>query len=274
MNTEKLICAIGNINDEYIEDASKKLKKKTHVFRKVAVIIVLMLTVVFFQTETGVNAIEYIKNITTELFEMMFPDKNIPVFVEGTSEYVSHIAIGEIPDEKVNSSGFSMYYDAERYELLNEDGIYYIRAKHIPTSREEIIKYNSALLEGLGDSEKEAEIQRLIDEKEKFYSSLPVCEIEIVRINETSLEIAAEAHKKELKEEFNRISETEKCDNHNGVFFVASEGDNWDSVWEYIYFIDDEKGGVFRLTARFFGEAAEGHGKRFRTMIDTFKIVS
>ena len=69
------------------------------------------------------------------------------------------------------------------------------------------------------------------------------------------------------------ISETEKDPNHNGVYFFVSDGDNWDSAMAYIYFIDDENGGVFRLTARFFGEASEGHGNRFRQMIDTFKVI-
>ena len=274
MNTEKLIYAIGNINDEYIYEATKRTKKHTQILKSVAVIAAILLTVIFFQTEIGVKAVEYIKNTTTELFEMLFPDKNVTVSYEGTTEYISHIAGGELPDKQENSPGFSIYYDNTRYEMIKEEDIYYIREKHIPTSREEIIKYNSALLEGLDDREKEAEIQRLIDEQEKFYSSLPVCEIEIVRINETSPENAAEAHKKELKEEFNRISETEKCYNHNGVYFDVTDGDNWDSVWEYIYFIDDEKGGAFRLTARFFGEALEGTGKRFRTMIETFKVIS
>ena len=78
---------------------------------------------------------------------------------------------------------------------------------------------------------------------------------------------------KELAQEFNTISETEKAPEHNGVYFFVSDGDNWDSAMAYIYFIDDENGGVFRLTARFFGEASEGHGNRFRQMIDTFKVI-
>lgn len=274
MNTEKLINAIGNINDEYIYEAVQTPKKHNRSLQKVAAIVAVLLSVMFFHTEIGVRAVEYIKNITTEIFESIFPDKDIPVFYEGTTEYVSHVAMGELPDSEINFPGFSMYYDEEHYELLNENGIYYIRTKHPTFSREEIIENNSELLEGLEEAEKEAEIQRLINEKEKFYNSLPVCEIEIVRIHETSPEIEAEVYKKELAQEFNTISETEKYPDRNGVYFFASAGDNWDSAMEYIYFIDDENGGIFRLTARFFGEALEGTGNRFRQMINTFKVIS
>ena len=274
MNAEKLINAIGNINDEYIHEATKAPKKHNRNLQRVAAIVAILLAVMFFHTEIGVSAVEYIKNITIEIFESIFPDKDIPVFYEGTTEYISHVAIGELPDTETNSSGFSMYYDEEQYELLNENGIYYIRSKHNPISREEIIKNNSVLLEGLEEAEKEAEIQRLINENEQFYSSLPVCEIEIVRIHETSPEIAADEYKKELAQEFNTISETEKYPDHNGVYFFVSDGNNWDSAMAYIYFIDDENGGVFRLTARFFGEASEGHGNRFRQIIDTFRVIS
>ena len=149
-----------------------------------------------------------------------------------------------------------------------------IPVQHTPAEIEDIIRRlknsDNAKAE---ESEKEAEIQRLIDENEKFYNNLPVCEIEIVRINETTPENAAETHKKELAQEFNTISETEKAPEHNGVYFFVSDGDNWDSAMAHIYFIDDENGGVFRLTARFFGEASEGHGNRFRQMIDTFKVI-
>lgn len=273
MNTEKLIYAIGNIDEKYIYEANKKTKKHSHFLKSVAAIAAILLAVMFFHTEIGVKAVDYIKNITTEIFENIFPDKDIPVYYEGTTEYESHVVMGEIPDEETNSPGFSMYYDTERYELHNEDGIYYIRTKHTPISREEIIENYSELLDRLEESEKEAEIQRLIDENEKFYNNLPVCEIEIVRINATTPENAAEIHKKELEQKFNTISETEKAPEHNGVYFFVSDGDNWDSAMAHIYFIDDENGGVFRLTARFFGEASEGHGNRFRQMIDTFKVV-
>ena len=198
MNTEKLIYAIGNIDDKYIYEADKKTKKHSQFLKSVAVIAAILLAVMFFHTEIGVKAVDYIKNITTEIFESIFPDKDIPVSYEGTTEYASHVAIGEIPDEDTNSPGFSMYYDTERYALHNEDGIYYIRAKHIPISRDEIIENNSEIFDGLDESEKEAEIKRLIDENEKFYNSLPVCEIEIVRINATTPENASETHKKRI----------------------------------------------------------------------------
>lgn len=274
MNTEKLIYAIGNINDEYIYEATKRTKKHNQNLKRVAVIAAILLTVMFFHTEIGVKAVEYIKNITTEIFESIFPDKDIPVSYEGTTEYISHSAMGEIPDEEANNSGFSIYYDTEQYEMINEDGVYYIRTKPISVSRDDIINGNSEILEGLDEAQKEAEIQRLIAEREKFNSSLPVCEIEIVRILATSPENAADSHKKELIHKFSIITETEKCNNHNGVKFFVSEGDNWNSEMADIYFINDEKGGVFCLTARFFGEAAEGHGNRFRQMIDTFQVIS
>ena len=273
MNTEILINAIGNINDEFISEAETATKKNSHILQRVAAIVAVLIAIMFFQTEIGIKAIEHIKTVTIEFFESIFPDKDIPVFYEGTSEYASHSAAGALPDNETSSPGFVIYYNTERYEQSCENGTYYIRTKTLHVSREEIINDFSALLEGLDDAQKEAEIQRLINEREQFYKNLPASEIEIIHINKSSPEKAAEAYKNELKDKYTIISDTKNCENHNGVCFFVSQGNNWDSAMEYIYFIDDGNGGAYRLSARFFGEAAEGTGNRFRQMIDTFEII-
>ena len=50
-------------------------------------------------------------------------------------------------------------------------------------------------------------------------------------------------------------------------------GQEWDSPVEVRDYISDEQGGCFRITSRYFLEAAEGHGARFAAMVDTFTVI-
>ncbi len=50
----------------------------------------------------------------------------------------------------------------------------------------------------------------------------------------------------------------------------AGDGTDWDDAQADIRLVEDGQGGVYRLTARYFMEAAEGHGMRLNAMINTF----
>ena len=55
--------------------------------------------------------------------------------------------------------------------------------------------------------------------------------------------------------------------------FSASGGTAWDSPHEVHYFVDNGDQGTFHIIARYYLEAAEGHGMRFTSMIQTFTVV-
>lgn len=73
---------------------------------------------------------------------------------------------------------------------------------------------------------------------------------------------------REVYAEVGEVQETEK-----GLSFQASDGDAWDSPQAEVHGMDDGEGGTFLITARYFLEAAEGHGVRFRDMVETFRVV-
>lgn len=58
------------------------------------------------------------------------------------------------------------------------------------------------------------------------------------------------------------------------LYLRASAGTDWDSEQAEFWFVDDGQGGTFVLTARYFLEAEEGMGMRFRDMVSSFRVVS
>ena len=59
----------------------------------------------------------------------------------------------------------------------------------------------------------------------------------------------------------------------NRITFSICNGQEWDSPVEVQDYISDEQGGCFRITSRYFLEAAEGHGVRFAAMVNTFAVI-
>lgn len=58
------------------------------------------------------------------------------------------------------------------------------------------------------------------------------------------------------------------------LYLRASAGTDWNSEQAELWFVDDGQGGAFVLTARYFLEAEEGMGMRFRDMVSSFRVVS
>ena len=169
--------------------------------------------------------------------------------------------------------GFVMYVDTEEYYTAEENGVFYVRPIPISVSREEVRKNNSALFEGLSEEEAEAEIDRILAEKEAFYASLPVCEMEIVHLPDILPAAAAEAARAELLGSWENVREIEECPEPKGLRIHASKGLSWDSACVDIYFIEDHRQGTFQVTIRYFMEATEGHATRCKDMLRTFEVL-
>ena len=58
------------------------------------------------------------------------------------------------------------------------------------------------------------------------------------------------------------------------LYLRVSAGTDWDSEQAELWFVDDGQGGTFVLTSRYFLEAEEGMGMRFRDMVSSFRVVS
>lgn len=103
--------------------------------------------------------------------------------------------------------------------------------------------------------------------------NLPWCGMTIEHRPGVSPETAAEAVAEELRaSDFDEVSDI-KADNRS-LTFHASYGTDWDDAQVDVWVADDQNGGCYVLTGRYFLEAAEGHGVRFANMAATFRPVT
>ena len=282
MKSMDLLEVVGSIRDKYILEAgkcreqtvpAKKAKSnRTVQFRIAAMIALVLAGILFLQTPMGVAAVEIVKESVSRLIETLFPPKDIIVMPEGTPEVIHHEAQGRDPEAE--TPGFVMYVDTESYVMTEENGVYYVRQIPIEYDREEIRKQQAALLEGLSQEEQEAAIDARIQELKDFYASLPANEIEIREVPDKDFDSYAEEVRNQMAANREITRDIIWVDKPLANKFSVSGGKAWDSPQEDHYFVDNRKQGTFHIVARYYLEAAEGHGMRFTSMIQTFKIVT
>ena len=134
--------------------------------------------------------------------------------------------------------GFILYVNQESYHCREEDGVYLVEPLFAPPSE------------------------------------LPPCRLEIVRYAYVSPQYAAEQAAAELRETYAEVSDITENSVLGGLTVSASDGTAWDAAQADVYVVSDCQGGAYVLTARYFMEATEGHGVRFRDMVGTFEAVS
>ena len=282
MKSMDLLEVVGSIRDKYILEAGKcreqaaPVKKakftRTAQIRIAAMIALVLAGILFLQTPMGVAAVEIVKESVSRLIETLFPPKDIIVMPEGTPEVVHHEAQGRDPEEDI--PGFAMYVDTESYVMTEENGIYYVRQIPIEYDREEIRKQQAALLEGLSPEEQEAAIDERIQELKEFYEALPANEIVIREVPGKEFSAYAEEIRNQMSTDWEITEELIWVDKPLAYTFSLSGGNSWDSPHEVHYFVDNGKQGTFHIIARYYLEAAEGHGMRFTSMIQTFEVVT
>ena len=135
-------------------------------------------------------------------------------------------------------SGFILYVNQERYRLREENDVYLAEPVIAPPSE------------------------------------LPPCRLEIVRQAYVSPRYAAEQAAEALGKTYAEVSDITEDSSIGGLMFSGSNGTAWDAARADVYVISDQQGGAYVLTARYFMEATEGHGVRFRDMVGTFEAVS
>lgn len=286
MREELLLRALSGVAEEYVMEAApdaagrreetrpRRAKRIPLRWLAAAAVLIALLT----QTTLGAAAAEQVREAVTDLLQALFPPREIVVTVEGESEALSHLAGGQLPESAAAGEpavpGFAVYYDTGRYTMTEENGVTYLRPIPVLPTRQEVRDQNAALLEGLTDAEAEAEIDRILAEREAFYAALPACELEIRHLAEVAPETAAQAAQEELTADGMTVTEPERCTQPEGLSLTASAGDSWDSAQAAVWLVGDGSGGTFRLTARYYLEAAEGHGARFAAMVQTFAVVA
>lgn len=275
MDTMDLLETMGPIRDKYVLAAGNVRREKAA--RRIpctlaAMLALVLLCAVLAQTPMGAAAVETVKEAVGKVIDRLFPPKDILVMPEGTPEGIHHEAQGRDPEEE--SPGFSMYVDTESYVMTQENGAYYVRQIPIEYDRQEIADQQAALLEGLSPEEQEAAIDARIQELEDFYAALPANEIEIQEIPDKEFSAYAEEVRHQLSANWETIGDMSLVEKPLAFTFTLSGGNGWDSPQEVHYFMDNGKQGTFHIVARYYLEAAEGHGVRFASMIQTFTVVT
>lgn len=254
MKPEHIIRALSAVEDEYIREAAPEGKKrrKTHI-PWVAAAMVVLTVLVFCRTAPGVRAIETVKQAVTDYIRRTYPPKEVSVELEGMTEVETHTPGGQEPEVQEDGTltvpGFVIYYDPELYTMTTEGERTFLR------------------FEGDG--------------------TLPPCEMEIRYLPGQATTQAAQAARTEmeetlastdaarqaLKEGWEMVSEITILAGKEGVSFSYYQGLDWNSPCGTEYFLSDGHDGCFHISARYFVEAAEGHGARFGQMVYSFEVV-
>ncbi len=274
MTNLELLDILGGVQGKYILEAqqlragSKKPRRLRYMRQLAAVIVLILMLAVFLNTAPGVAAVEYVKEKVTSLIETLFPPKKMTINIEGMEYEGDHVADGVEPEATAEAPqpGFAIYYDVDSYTMEKEGDITYIRPHLKAMTREEVLEIYGDSLSLLSEEERERQIASLMNPQPA--PSLPNCEIEIIHLD-IPYEQTASQERTELESQW----EITEAVAGNRITFSMCNGQEWDSPVEVRDYISDEQGGCFRITSRYFLEAAEGHGVRFAAIVNTFSVI-
>lgn len=104
---------------------------------------------------------------------------------------------------------------------------------------------------------------------------MPECSFAVSHRRDVSLETALEETRAQLAEEFDVVQDSPSPGDRPvlNAWDGTESGAEWDAANAAVTLADDRQGGVFVLTARYFTEAAEGHGAGFADMASSFQPV-
>lgn len=274
MTNLELLDILGGVQGKYILEAQqlragcKKPHRLRYIQQLAAVIALILMLTVFLNTAPGVAAVEYVKEKISSLIETLFPPKKMTINIEGMEYEGDYAADGVEPEATAEAPqpGFAIYYDVDRYTMVEEGDITYIRPYLKSMTREEVLEIYGDSISLLSGEERERQIASLMHPQPD--PALPNCEIEIIHLD-IPYEQAASQKRAELESQW----EMTEAVAGNRITFSISNGQEWDSPVEVQDYISDEQGGCFRITSRYFLEAAEGHGVRFAAIVDTFSVI-
>ena len=105
--------------------------------------------------------------------------------------------------------------------------------------------------------------------------NFPELGLDILHLPETAPDTAKADAEAAMNDRYEAVTSEEPAAALPGSLYLrASAGTDWDSEQAELWFVDDGQGGTFVLTARYFLEAEEGMGMRFRDMVSSFRVVS
>lgn len=244
MNEKHILAALTYLDSGYIDAAQKKLgyltketKKKPSLLKRnlAAAIALVLMGVLFFQTPMGAAAVEIVQEKIAQLIEVLFPPKEIAVTPEGMTDMIQHEAHGREPS--VESPGFVIYIDEERYAMTEEEDAWFIRPK-------------------------------------EYDPAWPVCEIEIREVPGQNYETAATEVRNGMLDAWESVSGIYRPLEPACMIFNVNNGSAWESACEDHYFYENADQGTYHIVSRYFVGIAEGHGVRLTAMVNSFTLIA
>lgn len=166
------------------------------------------------------------------------PDGTQLVLPERGSEIGTLRLLSYAPQSQ-EAADFLIYVNEEQFTIYEADGLYSIRS-------------TSPLPE-----------------------DFPECGLDIAHLAGISPDEARLSAEEALENRYGEVSrEEESAALPQCPYLRAGAGTDWDSEQAELWFVDDGQGGTFVLTSRYFLEAEEGMGMRFRDMVSSFRVVS
>ena len=242
MTNLELLDILGGVRGKYILQAQQLRSREPYVHRwswkRTIVLFAAVLALMTMLCGTAMAVSEDFRNYVFDFIGIFLPPKTETILIEGLEEEIKYSSFGEIPDS--NGPGFAIYYDYGDYTMTEENGVYYIRS--IPVDGVDNSKY-------------------------------PPCEMVIVH-SDTDWQTLCAQTREQMIPIWETVRDAAQYENPDRLVFTARNGAIWDSPVEDHFFLPDGNTGCYHITARFFLEAAEGHGCRFSAMIGTFTLIT
>lgn len=162
-----------------------------------------------------------------------------PLLPPQGSEIGSLRLLSYAPQSQEKAVDFLIYVNEEQFSIYEENGLYSIRSNH------------------------------------PLPDNFPELGLDILHLPGMEPGAARAEAEEALKGRYKEVTSEELYAALPGSLYLrASAGTDWGSEQAELWFVSDGQGGSFTLTARYFLEAEEGMGGRFRDMVSSFRAVS
>lgn len=251
-NQERLFLAIGGADPELVARSEKSRRTYWRPFGIAAAACLALLVTLgrVLPSWTGPAAAPPDSQMPPSITAPNLPEGQNPggaFLPEQGSEIGTLRLLSYTPESRDAAMDFLIYVNEEQFAIQEENGLYRIRSTH------------------------------------PLPEDFPECGMEIAHFSGTSPSQAKSAAENALKENYPEISSEEPSAALPGSLYLragerleqdAEEPEFWKAKQAELWFVDDGQGGTFVLTARYFLEAEEGMGARFRDMASSFRVVN
>lgn len=254
-----------------VESYQEKPHKLGYTWLRTAVLIIIAMSM-FMTTSYGEALASFVYENVIQRFFIPIEDE---IMIEGMPDLRTIYPYGEIIETDTEGLASYVIYLEDSYDIVQEDNLFRAVFKlPVWTEGDEQIYRESLAETGLS----EAEIDALVEEarasfnSEQFkesFANLPPVYLEITQVAGVTVDEMVSRLQEEGR--ITSVSPQQESDAYAQLHFLAGS-DAYSEVADY-YVRDNTCGGVFVITAKYFFEAAEGHGARFASAVNTLEII-